>query len=926
MTLIDNELSEPYSIFTYRYFLHNWPHLCWLTYDGDRPLGCVVCKMDVHREQAMRGYVAMLVVDKAYRGHGIGSELVKRSIQSMIEGGCEEVVLEAEVSNTGALRLYEGLGFLREKRLHRYYLNGQDAYRLKLLLPLTPEQEAALATKMKMDVVDPSLNQLGSKGIAEQREFVFDPATQIGVAIDPGVTQAVSAASGVWDERSGLNNSRREVYLDPKWARQRLRLYEAQDWAQERFFKELAVALGEVGVRMQCCRPRGSDQRRGRVVLVDQHRTTRVSSAVNGQQPCEEELNHEQPTRPADWKPPPGQVEHRLMRPAWSQQRDLPVRGLMWCPVMAPRKPPQPQCSSQAATQPAASEPGPSTPPPAKRDKRTKAEPEAAELTQPTKAAEAKPAPQPGRWLDRDSIDEIFGIGSGTGPLGLATAVTRSGTHHCEIGFPRGIAEEGEDEAGNDVSGSAALSHAKSATHQTRVPLLAGFPCADAFMLQEDAHLVDLELDSQTGLMAPSVLKNTEGWAAGNLSGALQQAFLALDASITTSCPASSGTTSTVALLRGNQLIVAGVGDSKGMFVRGGRAMAMTVDHRPDAPEEEARIRGAGGFVHRGRVNACLNVSRALGDAQFKQDACRGPHEQQVSPQPDVREAHAVSPTDFLLLCSDGVWNSMRENVVLRFVRQKLLSGLTPADVCAALCRACLEPSCTAYDNITALLCKFKPSSLPQGGAQAQAAQQAIHQQHHRQQQQQQQQQQLSPQRKPATAADPASQDAAAQQADTLASPANMQHGSQLPRRPSAFSGEWMGAGEWEPGPCSLSPSHKIVRHSFDCNRMGMEPPAPGDAGCGAPSPQHKVLRRGPGEASCTSPRAAPPSTGAAAQGPGQAGGGLARQTSLRPSAFSNCPAWEKEEGEEGVGEGIGGATEKGGIDDNTAITAALRG
>ncbi|KAL6758312.1 acyl-CoA N-acyltransferase [Haematococcus lacustris] len=162
MTLIDNELSEPYSIFTYRYFLHNWPHLCWLTYDGDRPLGCVVCKMDVHREQAMRGYVAMLVVDKAYRGHGIGSELVKRSIQSMIEGGCEEVVLEAEVSNTGALRLYEGLGFLREKRLHRYYLNGQDAYRLKLLLPLTPEQEAAVAAKMKMDVVDPSLNQLGS--------------------------------------------------------------------------------------------------------------------------------------------------------------------------------------------------------------------------------------------------------------------------------------------------------------------------------------------------------------------------------------------------------------------------------------------------------------------------------------------------------------------------------------------------------------------------------------------------------------------------------------------------------------------------------------------------------------------------------------------------------------------------------------------
>ncbi|KAJ9518997.1 hypothetical protein QJQ45_026312 [Haematococcus lacustris] len=42
---------------------------------------------------------------------------------------------------------------------------------------------------------------------------------------------------------------------------------------------------------------------------------------------------------------------------------------MMWCPVVAPRKPPQAPRSSQAATQPAASGPGPST---AKRSKRTK--------------------------------------------------------------------------------------------------------------------------------------------------------------------------------------------------------------------------------------------------------------------------------------------------------------------------------------------------------------------------------------------------------------------------------------------------------------------------------------------------------------------------------------------------------------------------
>ncbi|KAJ9512401.1 hypothetical protein QJQ45_012979 [Haematococcus lacustris] len=84
---------------------------------------------------------------------------------------------------------------------------------------------------------------------------------------------------------------------------------------------------------------------------------------------------------------------------AWSQQRDHPVRGMMRCAVVPPRKPPQAPRSSQEATQPAASEPGPSTPPPPKRNRNTS--PLVAGQTK-GKAAKAKPAPQPGRWLDRD--------------------------------------------------------------------------------------------------------------------------------------------------------------------------------------------------------------------------------------------------------------------------------------------------------------------------------------------------------------------------------------------------------------------------------------------------------------------------------------------------------------------------------------------
>ena len=41
------------------------------------------------------------------------------AIRAMAAGGAEEVALEAEATNAGALALYRALGFARDKRLHR---------------------------------------------------------------------------------------------------------------------------------------------------------------------------------------------------------------------------------------------------------------------------------------------------------------------------------------------------------------------------------------------------------------------------------------------------------------------------------------------------------------------------------------------------------------------------------------------------------------------------------------------------------------------------------------------------------------------------------------------------------------------------------------------------------------------------------------
>ncbi|WEW60460.1 N-alpha-acetyltransferase 30 [Emydomyces testavorans] len=159
--LISKDLSEPYSIYVYRYFLYQWGDLCYMVgfcefsivllerrrranqrdpsilqaMDQNNNLaGVVVSKLERHRNVPLRGYIAMLAVREEYRGRGIATKLVCMAIDAMIERNADEIVLETETTNHPAMKLYERLGFLRSKQLHRYYLNGSSAFRLVLYL------------------------------------------------------------------------------------------------------------------------------------------------------------------------------------------------------------------------------------------------------------------------------------------------------------------------------------------------------------------------------------------------------------------------------------------------------------------------------------------------------------------------------------------------------------------------------------------------------------------------------------------------------------------------------------------------------------------------------------------------------------------------------------------------------------------------
>lgn len=151
MNLIDGELSEPYTVYTYRYFLNQWPELCFLAHysanpypeskqtknDLETPIGVVIGKLDKHLKgnRFMRGYIGMVSIRSDFRGKGIATSLLQILLRKMVKQGAQEIVLETEIDNVASLQLYEKLGFIREKRLFNFYLNGKDCFRLIAEIP-----------------------------------------------------------------------------------------------------------------------------------------------------------------------------------------------------------------------------------------------------------------------------------------------------------------------------------------------------------------------------------------------------------------------------------------------------------------------------------------------------------------------------------------------------------------------------------------------------------------------------------------------------------------------------------------------------------------------------------------------------------------------------------------------------------------------
>ncbi|KAJ6887970.1 hypothetical protein NC652_029087 [Populus alba x Populus x berolinensis] len=92
------------------------------------------------------------------------------------------------------------------------------------------------------------------------------------------------------------------------------------------------------------------------------------------------------------------------------------------------------------------------------------------------------------------------------------------------------------------------------------------------------------------------------------------------------------GSTASTAVLVGDHLYVANVGDSRTVISKGGKAIPLSEDHKPNRSDERKRIESAGGVVMWAgtwRVGGVLAMSRAFGNRMLKQFVVAEPEIQQ---------------------------------------------------------------------------------------------------------------------------------------------------------------------------------------------------------------------------------------------------------------------------------------------------------
>ncbi|XP_075717451.1 integrin-linked kinase-associated serine/threonine phosphatase 2C [Rhinoderma darwinii] len=172
------------------------------------------------------------------------------------------------------------------------------------------------------------------------------------------------------------------------------------------------------------------------------------------------------------------------------------------------------------------------------------------------------------------------------------------------------------------------------------------------------------------------------------------------------------GTTAICVLVADNILYIANLGDSRALLCRMNEethkptVLSLSKEHNPTQYEERMRIQRAGGNVRDGRVLGVLEVSRSLGDGQYKRCG--------VISIPDVKRCPLTEGDKFVLLACDGLFKAFSAEEAVNFILSHVQDEGSPTEEGSLDMEARYESACHrlaneavrrgAADNVTVLV------------------------------------------------------------------------------------------------------------------------------------------------------------------------------------------------------------------------------
>jgi len=279
----------------------------------------------------------------------------------------------------------------------------------------------------------------------------------------------------------------------------------------------------------------------------------------------------------------------------------------------------------------------------------------------------------------------------------------------------RGFPQEGAEDAGGEGRDGAAANRNMSPQMQMVQDRLQAAVSADMQRAQERGALTSQE--AMRIAMGMSFLQRLEGSAERPTAASADGAGPAF----------SAGCTAVCVIITDTHVVCANAGDSRAVLCRGGRAVPLSRDHKPNDRLERRRVLAAGGMVKeintpgvngrtgrvQYRVNGDLNLSRAIGDLRHKTRPDLRHDQQAITSTPDVHYEVREPDDEFVVLACDGVWDVRSNKQVCDEVREGIRDGRSLQDIGETILDACLcqDPKAAqgmGADNMTLVIAKME--------------------------------------------------------------------------------------------------------------------------------------------------------------------------------------------------------------------------